>query len=79
MATLAVGRWKTWRETSSFLSHDMYTFVVAKVLPKEFIREDVKALRIAQGMKPNPREMLAQWVRRGVVLRDDDRRVFVKN
>ena len=49
------------------------------MLPKEFTREDVKALRIAQGMKPNPREVLAQWVKRGVVFRDDERGVFVKS
>jgi hypothetical protein len=48
------------------------------MLPREFTREDVKALRIAQGMKPNPRELLAQWVKRGAVVRDDDRGIYVK-
>ena len=36
------------------------------MLPNEFTREDVKALRIAQGMKPDPRKSLANWVRRGL-------------
>ena len=48
------------------------------MLPKEFTREDVKALRIAQGMKPNPRDVLAQWVKRGVVVRDEERGVYMK-
>ena len=45
---------------------------------KEFTREDVKALRIAQGMKPNPRDVLSQWVKRGVVVKDDERGIYVK-
>ena len=49
------------------------------MLPKEFTREEVRALRIAQGMKPNPSDMLCQWVKRGVVVRDDERGVFVKS
>lgn len=57
----------------------MYTFVVAKVLPKEFIREDVKALRIAQGRKPNPTNMLNQWVFRRFITFDKEREVYVKN
>ena len=35
------------------------------MLPKEFTREDVKALRIAQGMKPDPRRCLDNWIARG--------------
>ena len=37
------------------------------MLPKEFTREDVKALRIAQGMKPDPKNVLNQWIRNGRV------------
>ncbi|MBQ1178920.1 MAG: hypothetical protein IIX50_07795, partial [Bacteroidaceae bacterium] len=48
------------------------------LLPQEFTRDDVRALRIAQGMKPDPRDMLAQWVKRGLVKRDDERSLFVK-
>jgi hypothetical protein len=48
------------------------------MLPKEFTREEVKALRLAQGMKPNPKDMLAQWVKRGVVVRDEERQVYVR-
>ena len=48
------------------------------LLPQEFTRDDVRALRIAQGMKPDPRDMLAQWVKRGLVRRDDECSLFVK-
>ena len=37
------------------------------MLPNEFTREDVKALRIAQGMKPDPKNVLNQWLRNGRV------------
>ena len=37
------------------------------MLPNEFTREDVKALRIAQGMKPAPKNVLNQWLRNGRV------------
>ena len=48
------------------------------MLPNEFTREDVKALRIAQGMKPNPSDVLAQWVKRGLIVRSSERGVYVK-
>ena len=48
------------------------------MLPKEFTREDVKALRIAQGMKPDPNALLRKWIERKVVLKDDSRGVYVK-
>ena len=48
------------------------------LLPKEFTRDDVRALRIAQGMKPDPRDMLAQWIKRSLIRRDDERSTFVK-
>ena len=51
---------------------------VLSMLPREFTREDVKALRIAQGLKPDPRASLANWVRRGLVVRLDEDKVFVK-
>ena len=49
------------------------------MLPKEFTREDVKALRIAQGMSPNPRCVLAQWVSKGQIVKDEKRGNYVKN
>ena len=49
------------------------------MLPKEFTREDVKALRIAQGMKPDPNGLLRQWVKRGVVVKDEAAGVYVKS
>jgi hypothetical protein len=48
------------------------------MLPKEFTREDVKALRIAQGMKPDPSGLLRQWVKRGVVVKDEAAGVYAK-
>ena len=49
------------------------------MLPNEFTREDVKALRIAQGMKPDPNGLLRQWVNRGVVVKDEAAGVYVKS
>ena len=48
------------------------------LLPQEFTRDDVRALRIAQGMKPDPKVVISKWVARGQVVRDDSRGVFVK-
>ena len=39
------------------------------MLPNEFTREDVKALRIAQGLKPDPRKCLDNWLARGHIMR----------
>ena len=48
------------------------------MLPNEFTREDVKALRIAQGMKPDPKSVLGQWVKNGRVVKDSERGVYIK-
>ena len=48
------------------------------LLPKEFTREDVKALRIAQGMKPDPNTLLRKWIERGVILKSDIGGVYMK-
>ena len=48
------------------------------MLPKEFTREDVKALRIAQGMKPDPNALLRKWIERGVISKSDTGGVYVK-
>ena len=48
------------------------------MLPKEFTREDVKALRIAQGMKPDPSALLRKWIERGVVSKSDSNGLYVK-
>ena len=48
------------------------------LLPQEFTRDDVRALRIAQGMKPDPKEVLKKWIARGQVVRDDQRGVYVR-
>ena len=48
------------------------------MLSKEFTREDVKALRIAQGMKPDPNALLRKWIERGVISKSDTGGVYVK-
>ena len=48
------------------------------LLPKEFTRDDVRALRIAQGMKPDPKMAISNWVKRGRVSRDESRGLYVK-
>ena len=48
------------------------------LLPHEFTREQVREVRMAQGMQPNPKNMLAQWVHRGFVRHDEERGVYVK-
>ncbi len=48
------------------------------LLPQEFTRDDVRALRIAQGMKPDPKMAISNWVKRGLVLRDESRGLYSK-
>ena len=45
---------------------------------RKFTREDVKALRIAQGMSPDPRNVLNAWQTRRLVVKGEERGVFVK-
>ena len=48
------------------------------MLPKEFTREQVRDLRIQQGMKPDPRLSLGNWVKRGLVVYDDSRGLYLQ-
>ena len=48
------------------------------LLPREFTRQQVQDMRVAQGLNPNPKNMLAQWVHRGFVRHDDERGLYVK-
>ena len=48
------------------------------LLPQEFTRDDVRALRIAQGMKPDPKQVISKWLAREQIVRDEARGVFVK-
>ena len=48
------------------------------LLPQEFTRDDVRALRIAQGMKPDPNNAIKQWLHRGQIEKDDVRGLYVK-
>lgn len=48
------------------------------LLPSEFTRQMAQDMRIAQGRKPNPRNMLSQWIFRGYIAYDEPRGVYVK-
>lgn len=48
------------------------------LLPTEFTRQMAQDMRIAQGRKPNPRNMLSQWIYRGYIAYDKARDVYVK-
>ena len=48
------------------------------LLPQEFTRDDVRALRIAQGMKPDPKQVISKWLAREQIVKDEARGVFVK-
>ena len=48
------------------------------LLPQEFTRDDVRALRIAQGMKPDPKQVISKWLAREQIVKDDSRGIFVK-
>ena len=47
------------------------------MLPREFTREQVRDLRISQGMSADPRHMLGNWLKRGLISRDDESGLFV--
>ena len=49
-----------------------------EVWPDEFTRQMAQDMRIAQGRKPSPRDMLAQWVHRGYIAYDEARGVYVR-
>ena len=48
------------------------------MLPKEFTREQVRDLRIAQGMKADPRGVINQWVSRNLVVRGETSNTYIK-
>jgi hypothetical protein len=48
------------------------------LLSQEFTREQVRDLRIAQGMKPDPTNMIKNWKNRGQVQQSDERCVYAK-
>ena len=48
------------------------------MLPKEFTREQVRELRIAQGMNPDPRVMINNWLTRGLITRNKEREVYIQ-
>ena len=48
------------------------------MLPREFTREQVRDLRISQGMSADPRHMLGNWLKRGLISRDEESGLFVQ-
>ena len=46
------------------------------MLPKEFTREQVRELRMAQGLKPNPSDVLRQWTKRGYIRKMEEQDVY---
>ena len=48
------------------------------MLPREFTREQVRDLRIAQGMSADPGNVIKNWVRRGLIAKDAMRGTYVK-
>ena len=48
------------------------------MLPKEFTRDQVRDLRIAQGMSPDPRNMLCHWKRHSMVVAGDAPNTYVR-
>ena len=48
------------------------------MLPKEFTREQVRDLRIKQGMKADPRSVINQWVSRNLVVRNETSNTYIK-
>ena len=48
------------------------------MLPKEFTREQVRDLRIKQGMSPDPRCMLSIWKKRGIIIEGESPNTYVR-
>ena len=49
------------------------------MLPDRFTRDQLKSLRRQLGKKENPKDQLAQWARRGLILADDVKGEYVKS
>lgn len=49
------------------------------MLPDRFTRDQLKTLRRQLGKKENPKDQLAQWTRRGLILMDDTKDEYVKS
>ena len=61
-----------------FLKHKQYENNDRYYENDEFTRQMAQDMRIAQGRKPNPKDMLTQWVHRGYIAYDEPRGVYVK-
>ena len=48
------------------------------MLPKEFTREQVRDLRIKQGMKPDPKTMLSHWKLRGLIVSGEAPNTYIR-
>ncbi len=49
------------------------------MLPDRFTRDQLKSLRRQLGKKENPKDQLAQWTRRGLIMYDDTKDEYVKS
>ena len=49
------------------------------LLPDRFTRADIIEVRRAQGMNPNPTQMLGTWVNRGYILKDEATGEYLKS
>ena len=49
------------------------------MLPDRFTRDQLKSLRRQLGKKENPKDQLAQWTRRGLILYDETKDEYVKS
>ena len=61
-----------------FLNHKQYENNDRYYENDEFTRQMAQDMRIAQGRKPSPRNMLSQWIYRGYIAYDEPRGVYVK-
>ena len=48
------------------------------MLPKEFTREQVRDLRIKQGMKPDPKGAISKWKQRGLIVAGEAPNTYVR-
>ena len=48
------------------------------MLPDRFTRDQLKTLRRQLGKKENPKDQLAQWTRRGLIMYDETKDEYVK-
>ena len=85
--TVRYDMWCKMRFFADMLHHDLEGETTAlqrgpvsllAMLPAEFTRQELIDLRTSQGMKPDPRKVLSNWVSKGAIHYDESRQVYVK-